>query len=295
MGKDYSKFIHYLAKDTALLYIGEDEENICDELANYFSSLYVVDMTERLLDEIDNILKKDISIVIINNKKKSHLAPSLYSSICKFDEDIKIILINRENSECDHLAYGVDAIISLPINRQKFYKKLFFAMSSYYATALFEKDRPKSKKGSANNSIEKFFDTYEGSALFLANDLSKMSKDLKNGILDHNFLVEISKKLDELCSIFAKTEQTSSVVPTYEELSLYLKRLDLSTIKPENLYGFTYLATILDDISNYLIEIFVDRTIKDMDLFRKSLLNNIKFLKDTLLGSQDESGELDFF
>ena len=99
-----------------------------------------------------------------------------------------------------------------------------------------------------------------------------------------------------MANIFSKSEQTSSVTPIYKELATYLRELDLESINPENIKGFSYLSAILQDVSIYLMDMFVDRIFKDVYIFEHSLENNIDFLKNELRGSgEEDAGELEFF
>ena len=109
--------------------------------------------------------------------------------------------------------------------------------------------------------------------------------------------MKIAQELDEVANIFSNNKHTISVTIIYENLASYLRNLDLETIEAQNLSGFTYLSEILDDVSLYLINMFVDRIFKDIYVFEQSLINNIEFMKNKLLGIDEDNdeSELEFF
>jgi len=154
----------------------------------------------------------------------------------------------------------------------------------------------KQKDTKKEDELANFFDTYEGSALFLADDLMEIVENLNSGNLTHQFLLHIAGKLDEVANIFAASLQTKHVAPIYEDLASYLRKLKLSDIKVEYLNGFSYLSNILSDVSVYLMDMFVDRIFKDVHVFEHSLKSNIEFMQNRLEGRDEfEGGELDFF
>ena len=86
-----------------------------------------------------------------------------------------------------------------------------------------------------------------------------------------------------------------SIQPILQDLGRYLLDLDLLKVKPAGLKAFDYLAAILDDVSNTLLNMFVDRIFTDVYIIEHSLENNINFMENTLMGIDDNSSELDFF
>ncbi|WP_457749944.1 hypothetical protein [Sulfurimonas sp.] len=301
MSKDYKKYLQFLAAEYNILYIGKDNQKIYDEISSYFLSSSKVDLNEEILAKINTILtKRHINIVVIDVEDNNPLAVDFYHAVRAFNDEIVIMLMfnPKEYRKLFEIVPQVDISVSYPINKNTFYKKLFTVLSRAYAVnSIGRRDIILKQESVTEEPIDKFFDTYEGSALFIADDLMDMVKELNSGNLTHDFFVNIAKKIEDVANIFAKAEQTKSVTPIYTELALYLKELDLSTIQPENLKGFTYLSEILSDVSVYLMDMFVDRIFKDVYIFEYSLKNNIEFMKNTLSGTlqEDDESELDFF
>jgi len=80
-------------------------------------------------------------------------------------------------------------------------------------------------------------------------------------------------------------------------LSIYLKELDISKIKPRSLYAFDYICELLDDTNSYIMDMFVDRVFKDTYIVKHSLENNIEYVKNILASQEEEEddSDLEFF
>ncbi len=301
MSKDYSKYLQFLAAEYNILYVGKSSEKIYDEISSYFLSSSKVDINSEILSKINSILtKRHINIVIIDVADNNPLAVDFHYGIKAFNDEMLVMLMfnPKEYKKLFEIVPQVDTTVSYPIDKDTFYKRLFTVLSRAYAVnSIGRRDITLKQENVTEEPMDNFFDTYEGSALFIADDLMEMVQALNAGNLTHPFFVNIANKVDDVAEIFAKTEQTKSVTPIYEELALYVKELDLQAIKPENLKGFTYLSEILSDVSVYLMDMFVDRIFKDVYVFEYSLKNNIEFMKSTLSGHCEDSdeGEVDFF
>ncbi len=300
MRRDYSTYLQFLASEYNILYIGKDSEDIYDETAAYFMSSSKVDINSYILQKIEAILtKRHIKVVVIDVKDNNKLAVDFYKRIRAFDDEILILLMfnPKEYKKLFTIVPLVDATVSYPIDKDIFHKRLFTLLSSYYAINSIGRREIVLKQNNViqEESIDRFFDTYEGSSLFIADDLIEMVNALKAGNISHQFMVNIAEQLDKVANIFSKAEQTKSVTPIYEDLASYLRDLDLEAIEPQNLKGFTYLSEILSDVSVYLMDMFVDRIFKDVYIFEHSLQNNIEFMKNQLQGIEENKSEVDFF
>ena len=301
MSKEYGKYLEFLASEYNILYVGRDSQEIYDETSEYFLSASKVDINEEILEKINTILtKRHINVVVFDAKDNNPLIADFFRAINSFNEDIMTLLMfePKEYKKLFDIVPHVDMNISYPIEKEVFQKKLFTLLSRSYAlNSIGRREIILKQESVTEESIDKFFDTYEGSAMFVADDLMEMVKNLNDGNLSHQFFVNIADKLDEVASIFSKTEQTKSVTPVYEELASYLRNMKIEEIEPENLSAFNYLSEILSDVSIYLMDMFVDRIFKDVYLFKDSLDSNMQFMKSKLQGeSEDEDdSELDFF
>ena len=300
MSKDYSKYLRFLAVEHNILYIGKDSEEIYDETSSYFKTSSKIDINEKMLEKITSTLtKRHITFIVIDVQNNNELSTDFYEKIRAFDEEIPILLMfsPKEYRKLFEIIPLVDATVSYPIDRDIFHKKLFTLLSRIYTiNSIGRREIVLQQKNTIEEvSIDRFFDRYEGSSLFIADDLKDMVDALNAGNLTHPFLSNISQKMDEVAEIFSKAEQTRSVTPIYEGLASYLRNLDLEKIEPQNLKGFSYLADILNDVSVYMMDMFVDRISKDVQVFEHSLQSNIEFMKNGLQGSDKNMGNLEFF
>jgi len=299
MGRDYSNYLQFLALEHNILYIGKDSHAIYNSISDYFASASKIDINQEILEKLNAILtKRHIDIVVFDVKDNNPLIIEFFHTIKKFNDEIMTMLLfePKEYHKLFDMVPFVDINVSYPISTKMFEKKLFTLLSRSYAlNSIGRREIILKQKCVTEDSIDKFFDTYEGSALFLADDLMEIVKNLNDGNLSYQFFINIAHKLDEVADIFSKTQQTQSVTPIYEDLASYLKTLDLETIEPKNLSAFTYLADILSDVSVYLMDMFVDRIFKDVFIFEHSLKSNIEFMKSHLNGEQESEGKIDFF
>jgi len=301
MDKEYSDYLKFLASDYNILYIGDDFELIYDEVSLSFLSSSSLEVSNKNLKNLNIFLKKrDIDIVIFNLNNNEELILKFFNVIKDFNNEIMTFLIFKQQAfkNLFELISSVDIILSYPINKNIFQKKLFTLLSSSYTlNSIGRKEIKFKEENISEDSIDDFFDIYEGSALFLADEFKDIVKKLDAGNISNHFFMKIAQELDEVANIFSNNKHTISVTIIYENLASYLRNLDLETIEAQNLSGFTYLSEILDDVSLYLINMFVDRIFKDIYVFEQSLINNIEFMKNKLLGIDEDNdeSELEFF
>lgn len=299
MSKKANKYLEYLANSEKLLYIGK--ENIPTVLNDVeaFSEIVRVTSNETVLDDINMILlKHEIHVVILDAQDNNKNCISFYKKIDTFDENILIMLmIDPQNcASMIELFPKVDMIVSNGIDEELLEKKLFNLLSPIYTKNCLLSETMKTHKHELEKeSISEFLDTYEGSSLFISDELLTILKELDSGVLSKNTLMKIVEELNEVADIFNAIEKTRSVVPIYKELASFLKELDLDTIEAKNIKGFEFLSDILSDIGVYLIDMFVERIFNDVYVFKDSLKNNIDYMKNSINGVEENDGELDFF
>ncbi len=300
MSKDYKKYLQFLASEYNILYIGHRANQICDDIATYFATSSNIDINNEMLEKITSTLsKRHTNIVVIDVEDNNEIVKKFYEAIRLFDSNILIVLMfdPKEYRKLFEIVPFVDATVSYPVDKSLFYKRLFGILSiPYTIKSIGRRDLVlKQNNATESSSIDDFFDIYEGSSLFISDELLSMSKDLRSGNLSHDFFIHIADKINEVSDIFSKNKEMDSVSYVFKELSVYLKELDLEAIEPSNLKAFDYLCDILDDVSVYLLDMFVDRIFKDVYIFQDSLKNNIEFMKNILAGKNKDGGELIFF
>jgi len=300
MSKNYNDYLEFLAAEYNILYIGKDSVDEYNNVSSYFMSSIKRNINKTELENISLTLSKhSVNIVVLDAKECNEIVEEFYKAIRTYDEDISIMLIynHKEYKDFFEIVPFVDITLNYPIDKNMFYKKLFTLMSTSYAMkSIGRRDVVLKRVNVSEEAIDKFFDIYEGSSLFIADELSDIVDSLEAGLLSEELFSLISLKMLEIENIFEQNSQTISVSPIFKELSEYLKTLDFSTIEPKNLVAFNYLSDIISDISIYLMDMFVDRIFKDVYVFEYSLKSNIDFMKAELSGSNNEDdSEVDFF
>jgi len=190
-----------------------------------------------------------------------------------------------------------DNIIFDTFSEEKLKGKLAEMLSVFYTILSIGRRDISLKSGLSNiDDLGDFLDMYEGSSLFIVDELIELNQQLKDGELSKDLLDEIAKKSFETADIFYKNKQLKEVSPIFNNLGNFLNDLDLSTLEPSSLKAFDYLILLIDDLNKNLMDIFVDRIFQDVHLFEYSLENNIEFMKLNLYPTDNEdTSELDFF
>ena len=299
MSKNYNDYLEFLAAEYNILYIGNESVHVYNKISAYFMSSVKRNIDQAELNNLNLTLSKhNINIVILDTQNCDEtLIEDFYKEIRKYDEEISIMLLynHKKYKEFFEIVPFVDITLNLPIDDKIFYKRVFTLLSTSYAMKSIGRREIVLKRDNVNEeAIDKFFDVYEGSSLFISDELADIVDALESGVLSKELFDLIALKLIEIEDIFLQTQQTASVAPIFKELAEYLKTLDFNTIEPQNLNAFNYLSDIINDISVYLMDMFVDRIFKDVYVFEHSLKSNIEFMKTTLNGVEEDS-ELDFF
>ena len=299
VSSNYKVYLQFLAAEYNVLYLGCESIQEYDDISSYFISSIKRALNQNELEHIAlTIFKHKINLVIVNIDEYDTLAIEFYKAIQMYSEDIPLMLVfdPTDHKELFDIVPLVDIIVKSPIDEDIFYKRLFTLLSSSYALKSIARREIVLKHENINeDALDEFFDRYEGYSLFIADDLSDIISALNSGDLSDELFEQISEKLDKIAEIFSKTEQTASISPIYQELSSFIKKLDITKIKPENLNSFNYLSQILTDVNIYLLDMFVDRLFKDVYIFKDSLQNNIEFFENKLLGKEELVSELEFF
>jgi len=293
MEMSYEKYLQFLAVEHTLVYVGDRSFELYDKISDSFFSSQKIDANAKNLDIIYEL---NPTLVIINIIDEG-LANTFVDHLKKNNKNMLIFLLfDYENNQNILKTVSLaDVVAHYLIEDGVFYKKLFGLLSLKYALKSIKRRALMFRHNNIKNenTLSEFFDIYEGSSLFLSDDLNQKIDELKAGKLSSDFLSEIVGLLKNIADIFSKKEELLPAVGVFEELISFLDDIDINTIEPKNLQGFTYLAEILYDIQIYMLDIFVDRIFKDVRLFKNSLKSNIIFMKNIFLGQNNE-GKLEF-
>lgn len=107
---------------------------------------------------------------------------------------------------------------------------------------------------------------------------------------------------DELSSIFRKYYTTISLLNNleefaviFDELSVVFDKIDLSSLKPNQIPSFEMLSFIYDDIINFFDVVFVSKEAKDINYLTHSLQSSVEQLRQNVGLSQFVDEELELF
>jgi len=299
--KNHSNYLKFLAQGYNTLLLSSSHYDEYDAISEYFDASIQRKLSE---EELENstltIMNNYIDIVILDFIDDYDLALKFYEIVTKYKPRITIVALFPHNCRNNMLALieEADAILFEGFTVYQLKDILFVQLSIFYTIKSIGRRDMKIGSGSQEMGInlDEFFDMYEGSSLFIIDELVSFNKSLKNGDLNPQLIEKISQKLLEISDIFAKNSEISDIASIFKDLSIYLKELDFTTIKPESLYAFDYICEILDDTSSYIMDMFVDRVFQDTYIVKHSLENNIAYVKNILAShGEEDSSKLEFF
>ncbi len=300
ISKQHSHYLQFLAQKHNILLLSNNNYEAYNRMPKFFNNAIHRNMQDVELDNINiTLMSNKIEIVILDTTQDAKKAKDFYNALQGYNNRIVVLSIVDKNFNADviDLVELSDNIIFDTFDKFALKGKLVEMLSVFYTVLSIGRRDISLKSGVSDvKDIGEFLDTYEGSSLFIVDELIELNQKLKDGELSRELLDKIGNKSFEIADIFSKNKLLSEVSPTYKDLGDFLKNLDFSTIEPSGLKAFDYLSNIIDDLNKNLMDMFVDRVFQDIHLFIYSLENNINFMKETLLpDSNEDYGELDFF
>ena len=300
--KNHSHYLKFLAQGYNTLLVSSNHYSSYTEATEFFDLSIQRTMSSEELDNLSiSLMNNHIDIVILDFTKDEELAVSFYEKIKEYESRIVVIAILSQTSTNSiyKLIDEFDSILLEDFDIFQLKDKLFTQLSLFYTIKSVGRRDLKIDSGSSEIgvSLEEFFDMYEGSSLFIVDQLMLLNKSLKSGTLNPELIENISQKLLEISDNFSKNSEISDLSPIFKDFSEYLKDLDFTTIKPQSLHAFDYVCAIIDDTNTYIMDMFVDRVFKDTYIVKDSLENNIKYMKNSLesVDANEDESEMEFF
>lgn len=298
--KLYSHYLPFLAQDHSILLLSDQHFDSFDEVRPLFSKGIQRNMESTELENINiTLFKNNIDLVVLDATNNIAQARQFIDAIYTFNSRmVVLLLIDKQLSEgtIELMRMG-DHILFAPFTHEELKGKLLQILSVFYTILSVGRRELNLKIGSEEIiNLSDYLDFYEGSSLFIVDELIELNQRLKSGELSKEILVEISSKINEIAEVFDKSSFFERVAPTFKDLSHYLNALDFSKIHPSDLKAFDYLTAIVDDLNKNLMDIFVDRIFHDVHIFEDSLRSNIEFMINHLdPNGERNNGELIFF
>jgi len=298
--KQHSHYLPFLAENYNVLLFSNKSYGVYEGVKTFFASAFQRNMEDAELENVNiTLMVNKIDIVLLDTTDSEVQAKRFYKAISDYSHRIVVMSIINEpiGSDVVDLIKVSDNILFDTFTSEELKDKLVQVLSVFYTIISIGRREVNLKSGSSDVDIlVDFLDFYEGSSLFIVDELIELNQRLKAGELSKELLAEIGKKVLEISEIFSKHTLLMAVSPVFKELGEFLINLDFSTLKPSGLKGFDYLSEIINDCNKSLMDMFVDRIFQDVYIFEYSLKNNIEFMKDKLfLDESEDSSELDFF
>ncbi|MDY0116536.1 MAG: hypothetical protein RBR59_03040 [Sulfurimonadaceae bacterium] len=299
--KQHSHYLKFLAQGYKTLLISSENYTAYDEISKYFDLSIQRNLNA---DELGNVsltfMNNEIDIVILDFTIDYLLASQFFEKIQNHESRLVILgIFDNKKCELDCSLLGkLDAILFNDFSIEQLKGKLFKELSLFYTIKSVSRRDNKIISGvhEIDMSLDEFFDMYEGSSLFIVDELIDLNKLLKSGELSTELINSIADKLFEIADTFGRNAKTADFSDVFRDFASYLKDLDFTKIEPKYLYALDYICAIIDDTNEYIMDMFVDRVLKDTYIVKHSLENNIEFIKNILSSYKNEDkSELEFF
>jgi len=301
MKHNFKRYLPFLTKNRKFLVYSNRDFSEYEHIFNDFDQVFYEKIDELTIKNASfHFVKDGVDTVLLYPDNDFNHTLELYEKIHALDENVDMLLVIPDGKVFDdskEIMNRFDALLGAPFSEDELAKKMFTMLSDMYALrSIANHDVSlKKEKNTDEESRENFLDTYEGSALFLSEALQEFSQQIDDGYLSEAFLENVALKIDEVQQTFKSSHYTQNVAPIFEELSAFLRAYDLGTVDVDVLEGFDYLGRIIEDISFYINEYFVDRVFSDVYVFEHSLENSIVFMENKLLKQDDNDSEIEFF
>jgi len=298
--KQHSHYLKFLAQGYNILLLSDKSIENFNEITDCFDTANQRNLTQIELDNLTfTLMNNNIDIVLLDLSEKNNLSDAFYEAISSYNKRIVLIGIVDYAVESLHLIKKLDEFIFTDCSIEELKDKIFKILSVYYTIKSVSRRDVNIDTGSSelSNDLDEFFDMYEGSSLFIVDELMEMNHSLRSGELSPELINNIAEKIEEISNIFNSNKEIHDVAPIFNDFAKYLQNLDLATIQPSSFQAFDYLVAIIDDTNTNLMDMFVDRLFKDVYIFEHSLENNIAFMKNALTPNEEEvdESELEFF
>lgn len=300
MNKKYTGFLGVLAYKKRIL-IFDDNTVILQtqpdvlEAFELYNSYAANNLAEEHLSSILTTWKPDAVIIESNNPEE---VIRLCTHISQADWKIAIIVIVPDSSNI--LAYRAanaiaDTMLCRPCTNEAVVQKIVTALAAKQSMIQLSLSLDLENLLNDSSDLETLKVTFEGNILLLCESLHNLSIRLKDGELSPALFNEIADAMDAIAQIFAHSHYTHHVSRIFKNLGDYLRHFNFDSIDISTLEGFDYLINIVDDITLYVKNFFVNRLFSDVYIFEHSLENSIVFMKNRLENREDTLSDLEFF
>jgi len=221
--KQHSHYLKFLSKGHNILLLSDNHYEQFQEVSKHFMGGCQRNITEVELDNITSTLMSNkIDIVLFDFTKKSNLNDKFFDAIVSYNERIDILGILPTGEIDVAFVSKLDRFLIEPFSEEELRDNLFCILSVYYTIKSVSRREVHLVTGCSDVSdeLEVFFDMYEGSSIFIVDELVEYNKALKSGELSVELLKNISKKFLEIV-VFSLQMKQFLMLRTYLNLSQY--------------------------------------------------------------------------
>lgn len=287
----YKKRVLVFDDNTLLL---QTQPEILDAF-EIFNSYAANEITEEHLSSILTTWKPDA--VIIESANPDDVI-RLCTQVSEFNWKTSIIVIVPDNAFAPDFRNAnaiADTMLCRPCSDEALIHKIVTALAAKQTMIQLSMTLDLENLLNDSSDIETFKITFEGNILLLCESLQALSLRLQDGELSPLIFNEIADAMEAIAQIFAHHHYTQHVSQVFQNIGDYLRHFNFETIDISTLEGFDYLINIVDDITLYVKNFFVNRLFSDVYVFEHSLENSIEFMKNRLEKREDTMSELEFF
>jgi hypothetical protein len=299
ISSEYNNYLPFLASGNNILILSNHRYPQFDSIQESFETLTYRKIDTYFLEELGTTLSLlKINIIILDTTEDPSLSRRYYTAIQRYNPYIIIMTITSSAPTEDEMLLIKESFTTLisPFSAEELSMKLFGALGIFYVIKSISR-REIRIKNNAHEEIEKnnFLNEYQGSALFMVDDLSEINASLQSQPLSAELLNALATSLSEISRIFLMSRRLSSVSPIIDDLVSFIKTIDPALRDEKMSKGIGYLGYLIDDISRNLLDLFVDRIIDNVAIFSHSLENNIEYIKSSFGYDELIESEPEFF
>jgi DNA-binding response OmpR family regulator len=112
-----------------------------------------------------------------------------------------------------------------------------------------------------------------------------------NDVDSYELLIASIFKLYSTLEFFDKVQKTATQI---FNLGNILQDIEIENLNEEQLEAFDILEFLINDIKQYILDMFIEENVQDINYFHDSLKENIQTFQDALSQIEDDDDEIEF-
>jgi CheY-like chemotaxis protein len=308
-----------LSKGRKLLLV-EDNSIVLNILISLLKHYFFIKVAKNGQDGLKLYKEESFDIVITDIHMPKMNGIDMCKEIRKIDIEQPLVVISSSDNADDFISLidlNIQSFIAKPFTKDKFYDKLSLVLKNIYYRKIAERQRFKEyRKHLKNKKTNSFIHTYcplhydrkinikndWGLYLHEEEDIIFLCKELEDTVVDIVFDEINSDKLNNLVYYFRKLSSLMSITDNFKDISksflkisnLYEEHMD-SYDDPQKAESLRLIEFIWNDVEKYLYDMFIEKSVINMNYFVDSLNNNIQNIENSLNKKDTKYGDVYFF